>query len=276
MSGPRIVPLVLPARLRRYRPDASEPPVTLAVWELRLLLGGDMSPGQVLRGYNDLWTPSHGDLQPPAGAILLATPAQHDPAPSVQDVTWLRATFPWLSLVVNVSNPLDAALHGAMATAMAQAGAVALAVDGLSGPGLRNAVRAVPMSKPALLLWLYQALPKWQSPRREEAIEQLIEGLSIAGSPHHDGAGPSRRPLWLQVGRALGAAQVLERAPRGVPLDQIAAESGYHDRQSMQRALRTWFGLRACEIRGTAGCGWLLWRFLSGLGEGPQKLWGDR
>lgn len=157
---------------------------------------------------------------------------------------------------------------------MAQAGAVVLTDKEVPARTVASVVQTAFVPELALPIWLRQALPAWHSNKRASAVAQLLEGLSVAGSQHGGAqAGPSRRPLWILVGHAFGAALALQRASSDDPLEQVASSAAYHDHRSMDRALRRFLGLRAREVRGTTGWEWLLWRFLSGLGEGPRRFW---
>jgi hypothetical protein len=242
---------------------------------LRLVLSVDTLPGQTVETFDDLWTPRPDDLRPPVGAILLGTPPSLEPARSSPNVAWLRSHFPWLGLVITIQDPLDELSRAALAAAIAQAGAVLLADRGSSRRQIATVIQAAFVPEVTLPIWFRQALPAWQSTHRGAAVTQLLEGLSAAGMQHREdwAIGPSRRPLWVLVGRAFGAALVLQRASSNDPLDQVASLAGYHDQRTMDRALRRHFGLRAQEMRGTTGWEWLLWRFLSGLGEGPRRFW---
>ena len=81
-----------------------------------------------------------------------------------------------------------------------------------------------------------------------------------------------RRRTWALAGRALAAARRIQREPEG-PLLGIAYEAGYADHRAMSRALLRAFGVTPGAIRGTVGWEWLMWRFVTGLGEGRGKAW---
>lgn len=74
------------------------------------------------------------------------------------------------------------------------------------------------------------------------------------------------------AGRALGAARRIQRETEG-PLLGIAYQAGYADHRAMSRALVRAFGVGPASIRGTVGWEWLMWRFVTGLGEGRGRAW---
>ena len=274
MSDHPLTPKLLPAPLRRYWSASKSRSSRLSDWDLRLVTAGDSSTPRTVVTRDRLWTPTPTDLEPPAGAILVATPPPTDSLQSLADVAWLRSSFPWLSLAVTIPDSPDDTLHDAVAAAMAQAGAIVFNHGSSSHREIAAVVDTAFVPKLAIPIWLSQALPGWEPARRDAAVALLLDGLGVA-AVHREGGGigPSHAPLWLLVGRALGVARALQRAADGDSLDQIAVRSAYSAHRASDRALRRYFGLPAREVRGTIGWEWLLWRFLSGLGDGKHRFW---
>jgi hypothetical protein len=121
--------------------------------------------------------------------------------------------------------------------------------------------------------YLRTVLPLWPAEARNGACTLFGEGLAY--DPENV-ADPNRLPrrhhLWMQLGRAMAAALMIQRDPER-SLRSIAAGSTYADHRAMDRALMRALGVGGREIRGTAGWEWLLWRFLSGMRTGKGRRW---
>jgi hypothetical protein len=125
-----------------------------------------------------------------------------------------------------------------------------------------------------LRAYLRVVLPLWPAARRDRSCVLFGEGFTYDTSgPLAEALSPPRlHPLWMQVGRALRAAVLIQQSSQR-PFAQLGIEPSYADAQAMSKALERAFGVSGRQIRGTAGWEGFIWRFLAGLGRGRRMRW---
>jgi len=206
------------------------------------------------------------------GAILLLTlDMTCVAAPSY--VCSLQQRLPWLPTVVVVEPSHDIAGLIALVHGLARED-LRVVVDGPSRREAAVGAAQVPLDpEKDLRPWLRKAVPLWPAAGREYATGCFSTAFAYDPETRPEGGPrPRRQPLWVQVGRATRAALSLQSSPH-LPLARVADDAGYSDYHAMNRALRRAFGVSSQVIRGTIGWEWLLWRFITGQGEGKLKRW---
>jgi hypothetical protein len=212
------------------------------------------------------------------GPILIATPCSRAPDPErcTQHLDALRAAFPSGAVVVRVPpNGMEDTTLSAFFVRLSRHGAVVVPAT-MTEPGrFRAAVLASYDLRTDLLIYLRAVLPRWPEDAQQAARRMFIRGFEYDPEELPDIEHlPRKHPVWMQVGRAISAAVVIQRQSTPV-LSRAAARSHYSDSTSMNRSLLRAFGVTAHDISGTGGWEWLLWRFLLGLGKGKARNWDD-
>lgn len=268
-SEPNRVPL--PLRVyRKSVPD--EPPAAETSWRFLMTEPPYNELRQVGR-LDDLARLRMDAARPPRGCILVAT-SDHGVAPvgHFSELRWIRSALPWCPLVVAGFGPTTTTLLAKYVTRLSRRGAVLLPnpMESLSADRVARAVGVASEASLDLDQWLGLAAPDWPHRARRRAVEEFALGF---GSKRLDGQRrPSRQGLWVRVGRAMGAARVIQMNS-GEPASKLAHEAGYADFRSMDRALLRLFGVYTRQIRSTVGWEWLLWRFLCLRGDGKELRW---
>jgi AraC-like DNA-binding protein len=212
--------------------------------------------------------------QPAQGTILIAAPPFIAPEHPVVGIDWLRRALPWTSIAVRMRAKIPPTTFSSLVTRLSRRGATPLH-ESVNSPGaVADAIRHAFVPEADVTHWMAVVLPKWPALHQIEARRLLLLGYHRADGPPPDIAArlPRREALWIRVGRALRAATVLQRRSEEPNL-RLALEAGYSDDRAMDRALRRVFGVRIAQVRNTVGWEWLLWRFLSGMGQGKEKRW---
>lgn len=262
----------LPLPLRAYRaaiPD--EPPSGVETTWRFLITEPPYNELRPVGRLDDLPRLRVDAARPPRGGVLVATSNDGlNPLGRFRELPWIRSALPWCPLVVAGLGPTTTTLLAMYVNRLARRGALLLPEESVSAEGVARAVKAA--SEPSLELtqWLGYATPGWPRRARGRAVKEFALGF---GSNRRDGTRtPSRQKLWVRVGRATGAARVIQMNP-DEPVSRLAHKARYADFRSMDRALLRLFGVYTRQIRSTVGWEWLLWRFLCHRGEGKEWSW---
>ena len=212
--------------------------------------------------------------RPDQGTILIAGPPFIAPYHPVVAIDWLRQALPWTSIAVRMPAKIPPATFSSLVTRLSRRGATPLPASVHSAGVVADSVRHAFVPEADVTRWMEVVLPRWPARHQIEARRLLLMGYHRAdGPPPNVASGlPRREALWIRVGRALRAAIVVQMRTKEPNL-RLALEAGYSDDRAMDRALRRVFGVRTAQVRTTVGWEWLLWRFLSGMGEGKEKGW---
>lgn len=230
------------------------------------------------------WIPDVGALTartlrggvPEAGAVLVGSPPSVDPHRPLVEIGGLRGAVPWLSLAVVGPPGTPPSLLAGLLNRMSRRGAVAIPAEPAAPSEIALAVLHAFVPEPDLTGWLGAVGRHLERRPATLAVDDFMAGYLYdpeTGWERGGGAPLARRMrLWTLVGRALAAARRIQREPTA-PLLAVAHRSGYADHRAMVRALVRAFGVGPAAIRGTVGWEWLMWRFVTGLGEGRGRAW---
>lgn len=253
--------------LSALRPPPRPFPVAVGRWDFRV----------AVPPYREWTAPIAGDhlraaaVGLPGGALLLATPPEVGPAAAVAVADWLRTEIPWTAQVIAAGGEEKAGAMSALAARLSRRGFGVVSRRPPRPDEVAELVRwsADPMVE--LPTALEAMAPAWEPPSRILAVEELRAGVGATAEVDatlQEKAGRDRRVLF-RVGRALGAALSIQRAP-DANISTVASQTGFGSEDSLSRALWNLFGVYPWDVEGTVGWRWLLWLFLAGAGEGKR------
>lgn len=247
----------------------------MSAWTFRLC----RPPYQALEWGADLATLTAHTLRggvPEAGVVLVGSPLLVDPHRPLVEIDALRGAFPWMSLAVVGPAGAPSAVLAGLLTRVSRRGGVAIPAEQSTPSEIARAVLDAFVPEPDLAGWL-RAVGRYLGRRPPaEAVEDFMRGYLYDPEAgwERGGFAPLARRMrtWALAGRALAAAQRIQREPTA-PLLAVAHRTGYADHRAMSRALLRAFGVTPGAIRGSVGWEWLMWRFVTGLGEGRGRAW---
>lgn len=274
----------LPQPLRQYGSDSElSPPEELEDWRFCMLRPPYTSADPVRP--DSSWTELSAEFTDHGrGCIVVGALRVHSPTHTYHELDWLRTALPFAALAIEAPTPQAFTPLASLLSRLAKHGIVVLPERAPTVADVADAISAAVEPNVDVRLWVTTVLPGWSAVERQHALQHLADGLAYdpeaiaRGRP--DASPPSRQPVWVDVGRALHAALILQdrysEQGGALALLRAAHASGYADTRAMNRALMRAFGVTSREIRGTAGWEWLMWRFVVGDGTGKRRWWGQR
>lgn len=259
--------------LASVRRPSLHPPPPAKEWSFRLSRPHYRTFGPALRVEDLVASASSA----PEGTMVLARPPFEDPEALLRVLDWIQEMVPWAPLAIDAHGRQEVALGAleALFVRCTRRGAVVVVEGRREASDVAALIRDSSDPGPEMVLALDRMLPLWDVEARFAAAVELRRGLDAVQSPDEalsPESGASRR-LLFRVGRALGAAILVQREGQRNSQLRLAVRAGFGSDRSLDASLRSLFGRRTVEILGTVGWRWLLWRFFAGAGEGKRRRW---